>query len=238
MNANNSTAGFGQAGSLLRGDFPVLVDWTQRWSIVRLVACVVIIILGCGLFGAAIGLWHSPTQAFYSGIKLPLVLLLTAAGNALLNGMLAPLLGLNIGFRQSLLTILMSFTIAAMILGGFSPVIAFLVWNVPPLSSHATSAVLVYSFIMIVLVAVIALAGTTANLRLLQLLKNLSTAAIGRKIVFAWLTVNLFLGAQLSWVLRPFIGSPALPVEFLRIDAFKGTFYEAVFYSIKTLIHR
>lgn len=238
MVTTHRVAGFNKMDALLRGDVPFLVSWTDRLTVPRALICTTTIILGCGLFGAAIGMWHSPLQAFYSAVKLPLALLLTAIGNALLNGMLAPLLGLNIGFRQSLLAILMSFTIAAIILGGFSPIIAFVVWNVPSLSTHATSATLVYSFIMIVLVGVIAFAGTTANLRLLQLLNNLSTAVIGRRILFAWLTVNLFLGAQLSWILRPFIGSPTLPVEFLRTEAFKGTFYEAVFYSIKNLIHQ
>lgn len=236
MNANDKVAGFNQTGALLRGDLPVLVDWTHRWTAGRFASCVITIVIGCGLFGAAIGSWHSPLQALYSGVKLPLVLLLSAVGNALLNGMLAPLLGLNISFRQSLLAILMSFTIAAIILGGFAPIVAFLVWNVPPLTANTAGAVLVYSFIMVVLVMVIAFAGITANLRLLRMLQSLSTAAVGQRILFAWLLVNLFLGAQLSWILRPFIGSPALPVEFIRATAFKGTFYEALYESFKTLI--
>src|SRR3954471_23494484 len=103
MNANDKVAS--QTGALLRGDLPVLVDWTHRWTAGRVASCIVTIFIGCGVFGAAIGSWHSPLQAFYSGVKLPLVLLLTAVGNALLNGMLAPLLGLNISFRQSLLAI-------------------------------------------------------------------------------------------------------------------------------------
>ena len=236
MNTYNNVAGFGQTGALLRGEPRVLLGWIHGGTTRRLIVCVVTIVIGCGLFGASVGCWHNPLQALYSAIKLPLVLLLTTVGNALLNGMLAPLLGLNISFRQSLLAILMSFTIAAVILGGFSPIIAFMVWNVPPLSMHSTTTNIVYSFIMIVLVGVIAFAGVSANVRLLQLVESLSTVAIGRRIVFAWLTVNLFLGAQLSWILRPFIGSPALPVEFLRATAFRGTFYEALFDSFKTVI--
>ena len=34
--------------------------------------------------------------------------------------------------------------------------------------------------------------------------------------------------SPLSWILRPFIGAPGLPVEFLRSTAFKGNFYETV----------
>jgi hypothetical protein len=51
----------------------------------------------------------------------------------------------------------------------------------------------------------------------------------------AWLAGNLFLGAQLSWILRPFIGSPELPVEFLRAGALRGNFYENIFHAFTGL---
>jgi len=54
---------------------------------------------------------------------------------------------------------------------------------------------------------------------------------VAGRVLLAWLVGNLFLGSQLSWMLRPFIGSPGLRVEFLRSDAFSGNFYEAVFRS-------
>jgi hypothetical protein len=59
---------------------------------------------------------------------------------------------------------------------------------------------------------------------------------VARRVLFAWLAGNLFLGSQLSWILRPFIGSPTLPVEFLRDAAFNGNFYETVFRSALRLL--
>jgi hypothetical protein len=53
--------------------------------------------------------------------------------------------------------------------------------------------------------------------------------------LLAWLAGNLFLGSQLSWILRPFIGSPNLPVQFVRDHPLNGNFYEAVFYSAHRL---
>ena len=38
-------------------------------------------------------------------------------------------------------------------------------------------------------------------------------------------------GSQVSWILRPFIGSPDLAVQFLRHNALHGNFYETVFNS-------
>ena len=183
------------------------------------------------------GCWRDPKQALYVAVKLPLILLLTAAGNATLNAILAPLLGLNIGFRQSFLAVLMSFTISAAILGSLSPVTAFLVWNAPPLSSGARISLGTYSAIMLVHVGAIALAGTASNLRLRQLLRELSgDGPIANRVLFAWLAGNLFLGSQLSWILRPFIGSPGLPVQFLRNHPLDGNFYQAVFRSAAHLL--
>jgi hypothetical protein len=127
----------------------------------------------------------------------------------------------------------MSFTIAAMIFGSFSPLVLFLVWNSPPMLATSAGSNLTYNLILLLHVAIIALAGIMANFRLLQLLRELSgSVAIGRRVLVAWLLGNLFFGSQVSWILRPFIGSPDLPVQFLRATAFRGNFYETVFHSL------
>jgi hypothetical protein len=173
----------------------------------------------------------------YVGIKLPLIILLTTLGNALLNAMLAPLLGLNLGFRQSLHAILMSFTIASAILGAFSPLAAFMIWNLPPLPPGAPPVGATYNVIQLSLVAIIAFAGVAANLRLVQSLEQLSgDRRTARRVLVAWLAGNLFLGSQLAWILRPFIGSPDLPLVFVRPTAFQGNFYETVFRSIMAIL--
>ncbi len=221
---------------LLRGEPGEIAAWTGQWSARRFALHVMVIIIGAGLYGAAMGWWRDPQQALYVAIKFPLIILLTTLGNAVLNAMLAPLLGLNLPFRQSGLAVLMSFTIASAILGSFSPVIAFLIWNAPDMAVKNFSGS-TYSLILLAHVSVIALAGVTGNVRLFQLLKQLGgSRSVARRVLFAWLAVNLFLGSQLSWILRPFIGSPTLPVEFVRQAAFHGNFFEAVFHSLQQII--
>ena len=222
----------GQVGVLLRGETASLRAWSERWEWRRLLLHVAVVVAGAGLYGAAMGCWRDPWQALFVAIKLPLIVLLTAIGNALLNGMLAPLLGVNIPFRQSFLAIVMSFAIASAILGSFSPLIAFLVWNAPAMSPDFRVSGGAYSFIMLTHVGVIAFAGVAANLRLLRLLRELAgNPGAAHRVLCAWLIGNLFLGSQLSWILRPFIGSPTLPVQFLREHPLDGNFYEAVFRS-------
>jgi hypothetical protein len=165
-------------------------------------------------------------------------MLLVAGGNAILNAMLAPLLGLRLGFRQCLSAILLSFMIAAVVLGSCSPLVFFLTWNVPPLSDDARISGGSYSLMMVVHVAAIAFAGTASNLRLWQLLRSASNSARSALLVLlAWLFGNLLLGTQLCWIFRPFIGSPDLPVQFLRPTAFQGNFFEALWRSVSRLLN-
>ena len=230
----NSTLHWRDLPILLRGDEEGLLSRLNRAGGRSTGVCVGMILVGAGLGGAAMGAWRSPEQALYSGIKLPLILLLTTLGNSLLNAVLAPLLGLNLGFRQSALAILFSFAIAAVILGVFSPLVLFLVWNLPPMSEvqHRGTA---YAVMMVTQVAVIGFAGVAANLRLLRVLQRLGGEAAGRRVLFAWLAGNFLLGTQLTWLARPFFGSPGLPVQFLRDDAFRGTFFEALWYNFRVL---
>jgi len=235
----NPTAAFDlrQVPALLRGESASIRAWMERKEMGRLLLYVAVIMVGTGLFGAAMGSWRDPLQALYTAIKFPLIILLTTLGNGLLNAMLAPLLGVNLTVHQSLLAVLMSFTIAAAILGALSPVLAFLVLNTPPRSPNASVTNTAYNVLLLVQVAMIACAGIAANWRLLQLLRELSgsTRAAG-KLLFAWLAGNLLLGSQLSWILRPFVGSPVLDVQFLRPNAFQGNFFEDVFYKLVHLL--
>jgi hypothetical protein len=221
-----------EISTLLSGELESIAAWLERWHPRRFALHLAVIVFGAGLYGAAMGWWRDPQQALFTAAKFPLVILLTTANNALINAMLAPLLGLNIPFRQSFSAILMSFTIAAAILGAFSPVMAFMIWNAPPMSPQSVSGA-TYSLIKLANVAVIAFAGTTGNVRLFQTLTRLGgSRAVAFRVLVAWLAGNLFLGSQLSWILRPFIGSPGLPVEFLRVTALHGNFYENVFQSV------
>jgi hypothetical protein len=224
-------------GALLRGDAGLLAAWIERWTIRRACPDIAAIIIGAGAFGSAMGAWRDPWQAIFAAVKLPLIVLITAAGNALINGMLAPLLGLNLGMRQSFAAVLSSFALAGVILGAFSPLMGFLVRNLPPMDARTATSPAAHGLLLFVLVVVIAFAGVTANARLLQLLRKLGgNETTAWRILFAWLAVNLLLGSQLAWILRPFIGAPGLDVMFLRPDAFRGSFFETFFDAARGLL--
>ena len=206
-------------------------DWldaptSRRVASVALTACA-----GLAAYGFTVGFWRDPVMGLYVAVKLPLLVALTLGCNGLLNGLLGLLLGTGLGFRQSLLALLSSFALAALILGSLAPVTFFLTLNAPlPTAASAASAHAAYLVIHTVLIG---FAGITANLHLHRLLATRApTAAVATATLLAWLGGNAFLGAQFSWILRPFFGSPGLKVEFLRPHPMVGNFYQAVWKSI------
>jgi hypothetical protein len=45
-----------------------------------------------------------------------------------------------------------------------------------------------------------------------------------RLLLVCWLVLYAFVGVQMAWVLRPFIGSPGTPVQFFRTDAWGNAY--------------
>jgi len=55
-----------------------------------------------------------------------------------------------------------------------------------------------------------------------------------RLVFFCWVVIYSLVGAQMSWILRPFIGSPASPFEWFRER--DSNFFEAVAGTLGTLL--
>jgi hypothetical protein len=59
-------------GSFLRAESSCIRSWIVSKTSRLTWFCVVAIVAGAGLYGAAIGSWREPLQSLYTGIKLPL----------------------------------------------------------------------------------------------------------------------------------------------------------------------
>ena len=196
---------------------------------------VMLVTMGCALYGGAVGWWRAGEMAGYVAIKLPLCLLATLAVNGLLNGMLAAISGSGLSFRQTMEAQLHACAIAALVLAGFAPVAAFasLALPSPPHPQLAS----VHASLLLVHTALIGAAGLAGVLHLRKTLHAWAASpAAARWTMFAWVAGNFFVGAQISWILRPFFGSPRLPVAFLRPDPFESSFYEAIIRAVARLL--
>ncbi|WP_395752624.1 hypothetical protein [Prosthecobacter sp.] len=213
--------------SLARGETVGLVGWLEEKSVRAMLPLVVGILAGCGVYGFAIGLGRAPLMACFVAVKMPLLIFLTLGVNGLINGMFGSLLGSGMSFRQTLQACLMSFALFALIVGSLAPIIIAMALDRPADGTRDLEGW--YRVFLLSNTAVIAFAGIIANHKLLRLIEAFSgSAAAARRTLVAWLAGNLFVGAQLSYILRPFFGNPALAVEFLRPDPFHGNFYESV----------
>ena len=220
---------------LCRGEPEKLSLWIEDDNSGKLVYALIWIVLGSGIYGATIGVWRAPLQASYVAVKFPLLILLTTLGNGILNGVIAQLLGAKMSFKQSLTAVFMSFAVASIILGALSPLSCFLIINAPAMDSE--NAKFAHTLVILSDVVIIAFAGTVANMHLYKLLRYLNESRIiAMQILFSWLAGNLLLGGQLSWIMRPFIGTPSAPVEFFRSNPLNGNFFEVVWKLIIGLI--
>lgn len=217
-----------RTGSLLRGAPGAASRWIFARDAAGFVEPLMLLGVGGAAYGAAVGAWRDPLLAGYVATKLPLLLVLTSLTNAALNAIWARHLGLDLTFAQSLRAVLLAFGMAGVILGSFAPVILLFDWTLP--GSDAADARVGHDLLGLSHVALIALAGIVAIARQRRWLREAFPSARGGvRVVLAWLAVNLLVGAQLSWNLRPWFGTPGMEVEFLRADAMQGTFYESVF---------
>jgi hypothetical protein len=207
-------------------------DWLDEPTARRVVAVAGATVAGMALYGFSVGYWRSPLMGCYVAVKMPLLIALTLGCNGLLNGLLGILLGTGLGFRQSLFALLTSFALVGLMLGSLAPVTWLLAWNAPPPDSPGAG--FAHNAYLLTHTFLIGFAGVTANLHLHRLLRAKApnrTAATAT--LLAWLGGNCFLGAQFSYILRPFFGTPSLTVEFLRPDPMNGTFHHAVWYMLQ-----
>lgn len=214
--------------ALLRLD-PAIVERIRRQDGLGdpIRAALVTIVLGAGAYGVAFGLWRAPEQALFGAIKLPCVLIGVALLTAASSAVLAPLLGARLRPIQAVTAILASLAVTSSILGALAPVAIVFVLATSPIEAPNHAAVA--QSLVLAHTLVIAVAGTAGVLALLRLVTQLvSSRGIARRVVLAWMATQLLTGAQLSWLLRPFLGRPDRAVTFFSPDALEGGFFDEV----------
>jgi len=193
------------------------------------------VVAACAVYGAVMAGWRSPLLVLYAAVKLPLLFAGSTALVALFNWMVAAALGSGLSFRQTLALAFAAMTIAGWILLALAPVALFFALTGVPKTGAAPDNVIIYAYNMMLMTHVVALAiaGVAGNAILYRGLRSTVRPNCSPICLFAaWVAAFAIISCQLSWILRPFVGSPFLEVAFYREDAFRSNFFEMVFTKI------
>ena len=175
-----------------------------------------------GFYGLLMGLFGGWVQGLASMIKLPLLFLATL-GICLPSFYIFNLvLGSKLKFGQLVVLLLYAVCLTAVICASLAPVAFFFM-----ICSSG------YHFMVLLHVAIMALAGLVGLKGVVKGLQFLSekTGMKGTENIFrVWLFLYAIVGAQMSWILRPFIGAPNMPFQIFR--PIGGNFFTAI---LKTL---
>jgi hypothetical protein len=156
-------------------------------------------------------------QMLYSAVKVPLLLLAAFVLALPSFFILNTLAGLRDDFGDALRALVATQAGLTVILASLSPFTA--VWY---LSNASYPSAILFNALMF------AVASIAAQILLRRFYAPLiARSEKHRWLLRAWLVVYAFVGIQLGWLLRPFIGSPNAPAQFFR-DKMWGNAYVEV----------
>lgn len=183
------------------------------------------------IYGAVLGSWHGPRLALYVAIKIPLLMLSTAVLTALFNWTVASLLGLRLRFAETFALTLVPLAVASLVAASLAPVAWFFTQSLPAPSPAQQT---LHNVLYLVHTTLIAAGGIAGTMMLRRALVGVcgGDAQLARRVRLSWTIAYAFVGGEMAWALRPFVGSVHLPVVFLREDALHGNVYEFILTDI------
>lgn len=204
------------ADALLRGH-----DWATRsqralWAVPQLIVLIVFSGLGYGaVMGTFSGLEPERLlQIVYSALKVPLLLGATFALSLPSFFVLNTLLGVRNDFGEAIRALMATQAGLSMILLSLAPFTAL--WY---LSNADYEQAVLFNGVMF----------GAASLAAQIILRRYYAPLIARNprhrvLLRSWLGLYAFVGIQMGWILRPFIGYPGMEVQFFRSDTWGNAY--------------
>lgn len=192
-----------------------------RYAIVTILAL-------AGFFGFVAGVYSGPAQAASAAIKLPFLFFATFAVCFPAFFVVQVLVGSRLRLLQVVVSVLGALALTSVLLAAFVPITAFFL---------ITGANYYFQHLLN-----IAIAGVAGLFGMYALHEGLSVVCEKRgvyprkalTIMRAWAVLFAFVGIQLAWNLRPFLGDRNQP--FQLFGRYQGNFYAAVVYAVSKLL--
>lgn len=206
-------------GELLDSDDPESTWISLRMRILVVVGLVLGVVYGLcmGFYGVVNRGWEGVWQLMASAVKVPLLFILTLIVTFPSLYVFSALLRSRLRLEQTLKLLIAAIAVNLTVLASLGPVVALFT-----LSTRS------HSFMVLLNVMVFAVAGIIGLGFLVRMLRRVFAAAEqvpsprtkpadnARWVFRIWLLIFAVVGAQMGWILRPFVGNPDLPFEFVR----------------------
>ncbi len=208
---------------LLRGQDDLLLGILEgdARSALRQIGRMLTISLPClAAYGGTMGLYQGGWQILSTIGKVPALLYGTLLASFPVLHVFNVLVGSRVGFVRTFALTLTAVTTTSILLGAFAP-ISF-VFNVRSRPGD-------YAFLQLFHVSVFAVAGVFGGLAMYRALclvceKSDIYPRTGLRLLKVWILVFGFVGIQVAWSLRPFVGDPVLPPEGLRDEQYETVY--------------
>jgi hypothetical protein len=153
----------------------------------------------------------------YAAIKAPL--LITATTLVCLPGffVLNTVLGLRRDFARAIRGVLVSQAVLTIALASLGPLTRFAYF-----SGITHREALLFNAAMFTLATILAQVILLRHYR--PLVAQTVSGSRHRVMLWTWVVLYAFVGVQMGWMLRPFVGSPHQPVTFFRQEPFSNAY--------------
>lgn len=214
--------------------FETLFTGKDVWNYCRLFGLITAVL--CALYGLTMGAtawtgsWQRGlAQMTATSIKVPLLYLLSLVVCFPVLYIVLVLMGSKLRFGQGLALILMALAFNSVLLVSCAPIALFFAF---------TGAS--YDFVKLLHVVICGFSGVWAMTALLHGLRLMCEKSDlyplkALRILQIWALIFGFVGTQMAWSLRPFVGEPSMNFTIFRQQ--QGNFYQAVGQSVFQLFH-
>ncbi|MFC1725637.1 actin-binding WH2 domain-containing protein [candidate division KSB1 bacterium] len=180
------------------------------------------------VYGMIMGSYHSLIQAVVSGIKVPVLFTVVLIICFPAFFIIQFILGSKLKLSQMVSIVLSGFVLTTSIMVSFTPIVVFFLLTGGN-----------YYFLQLLHIGVFIFSGVFGMIIIIDALrfscekKNIYPQT-GVVVFRFWVVILAFVGIQMAWNLRPFLGDRGKPFELFR--KYEGNFYTALIYSVKQLI--
>lgn len=182
-----------------------------------------------GFYGFIMGAYGHWYQSLVSAIKLPALYLITLIICFPTLYIFNVLFGSKCKVEQYLCLLMSAMGLISILLCAFAPITLFFLLSIYD-----------YHFYLLLNVVILGVTGFFGIQFFYKGMKKLMKVdeigyEIRYKILLGWLFLYGIIGSQLSWTLRPFMGTPGEPFQLFR--PVESNFYSAVFKSVMALFN-